>query len=166
MSGVRVSSSKQRSQVQALHTIFNNDFYRERRAEEEQREAFEVFVTYAPIDLLVRTARTLHEHIHMATKGVYRFTPCYAVREKGPWVIVDPTGKDGFPLSWHPVGIPGLSHLLAQSSQLETELWRRIVVRKKSLEQGIGVFGNVYTLDEVRETFTTHHRDTCHVSLW
>ncbi|MSS74922.1 hypothetical protein EXS73_01775 [Candidatus Pacearchaeota archaeon] len=107
MSAVR-GSSRQHN-LALLRTILNNDFYRARRAEGEAQEAFEVFVRHADVDLLARWAHTLHEEIHRATKGVYRFQPGHAIREEGIHTVIDTTGKRGFPLSWHSVGSPGFS---------------------------------------------------------
>lgn len=160
MSGVRFSSQQQREHAATLRTIFDNDFYRAQRAEGEEQEAFEVFVQNAPVGLLARRARTLHEEIHSATKGVYCFTPGPAIRQEGMHTVIDRTGKRGMPLSWYPLGVPGLHDLLVKSSQLEMELWRRISIREGVLMDPLRVFDTSYTPEIIMQTFSRYYRDT------
>lgn len=156
MSGMRFGSRE----AQALRVISNNDFYRARRAASEQAEAFRVFVRYADADLLVAHARTAHETIHALTKGVYMFTPGFAMRTEGRHTVVDPTGKRGFPLSWAPVGVPGLHDHLVRSSELEIELWRRIIDRGESLTCPLVVCGASYAPELLMNAFRKYYRDT------
>ena len=147
-----------------LHDIFHNEHYTSVREEAKARKLFEQTCARSSPDELALTAREHHEQIHTATKGVYRFLPGHAIRQEGMHTVVDPSGKDGFPLSWYLDADEQICELLSRSSAVESELWRRVAVQNQLLRRSHMVFGTLYSADALTATSQHHHRDTISTS--
>ena len=141
-----------------------------------QREKWNDYVNgfFTPIDDLVLTARDLFELIQERSGGVFRFENSYGLRFQGPFTVVsDGLKGEGFPIGWHVKGDSLLNRYLHLSSDVESEVSRR--VNRKYLQDGfingsplaplerigvsLEVSGRWFSAEDLTDIFKRNHRN-------
>jgi len=145
----------------ALRRIFQNEHYSGMRNEHERREKWDKIISEADINDLVVNAKDLFELIENETKGVIKFIPGMKVWQEGIYTCVDSSGKGkkGLPLFWHAQGYEGLDAQLHYSSDVETEISRRVSGEKDKISRGVEVFGISLSPGTLNHTFKEYYRD-------
>jgi len=147
--------------VRALRRIFQNEHYEGMRNEHERREKWDKIISEADINDLVVNARDLFELIENETRGVIRFVPRMKVWDEGNYRCIDSSGKGkkGLPLYWQVQGYEGLTAQLNYSSDVETEISRRVSGEKDKISRGVEVFGTSLCPEILNNVFREYYRD-------
>ncbi|MFA6022620.1 MAG: hypothetical protein WC781_00870 [Candidatus Pacearchaeota archaeon] len=152
---------KNKATVKAIERIFQNEHYVELGERSRKQERWNNYVSKGNIDDLILTAKDLFELVENECKGVVKFVPRGKTWKEGIYTCVDFEGKGdkGYPTHWEVEGTSKLSAHLHYSSNVETEIWRRIVNHENNISIDVEVFGKNLSFETLNEYFENYHRD-------
>lgn len=144
----------------ALRRIFENEHYSKIVYRNKQQRKWGDYMTSGCIDDLVATARDLFELVQNETNGVIRFVPGTRMWQEGIYTCVDieGKGKKGYPISWNVVGSERLFRHLYLSSDVESEIWRRLANGRGKPNREVKVFGKTLSPVVIAKYLGEYHR--------
>ena len=147
--------------LRVLRRIFQNEYYSGMKNENERREKWDNYLSTGAINDLVTNAKDLFELIENETGGVIKFVPGMRVWDEGHYRYVDTIGKGkkGAILNWNVQGVEGLTAQLYYSSDIETEIGRRVFSKRDNISTGIEVFGKSLSPEILNDVFEKYPRD-------
>jgi hypothetical protein len=135
--------------------------YQRMAGEERQRLELKRFTERGNVNDLARIAGGFFRLVQDECDGVLRFEPSKTkVGYEGPYCWVDSTGKskNGLPLGWVLKGDNKLLKLLHESSELEMEVWRR-VINGDVITNPVEVYNVTLSPEILNDTFSKHYRN-------
>ena len=129
--------------------------------EQESRLKWEKYLSSGSIDNLVETARDLFEVLQTESNGVISFKPAMKVKYEQNFVTVyynPETSEDGTVINYS-VESRKLSKYLHWSSDVEMEIYHRIMEPTAIPLENVSVFGETLTPEEIMDVFSKFPRN-------